>query len=363
MISTLPVRKLESMALDEILATPHLLPMQINLPLKKVLFCQMSKDGYRRSSFLDYRAVRSEPGIYSADLKELTTRLLLRDSPRPVHYILHGGFCCSTLLARYFEAIPGSFVLKEPALLTQLSTFKLFNNGVSDDFAAFQDEIVANWHNWFHMSAVLLARTFETGAVTILKANDLCNWMGALLLARDSRTKLLFVSSPLRVFVLSVLKSDRRRIWVRNRFRSFANCFARVPFLAGIAPANQSDETCAAAVWLLNSFLCGSLLSSTESHRVLALSSESIVSRPNDTLLAATKFLELPLDEAGRAALLTLTPFSHHSKDLDLRYSEAARVINLKKAAARFGSAAEAAISWAANVASEWISQCPFDLR
>jgi hypothetical protein len=358
----LPVRELDTTALIRILETPDLLPQQIDLVRKTVLFFQMSRDRYRRSSFLDHRAIRSEPGIYSANLSDLTSRVLLRKTPRRMHYILHGGFCCSTLLARYFEAMPGNFVLKEPALLTQLSTFKLFTSGVSDDFADFQDEIATDWHNWLHMSAVLLGRTYETDDVTIIKANDLCNWMGELLLAADSRTKILFVSSPLRVFVLSVLKFNRRRLWIRNRFRSLANCFAKVPFLANITMQNLDDETCAAAVWLLNSFLCGSLLSATESHRVLAIGSESIVSQPRETLLAAMEFLELAFDEARRVALSTLTPFLHHSKDLDLRYDGASRAIDLQNAGARFGSQADKAVSWATYVASAWISKCPFSI-
>ena len=99
------------------LATPDFFPLKIDPLHNTVLFVQMSRKSFRQSAFLDQRAVVSGQTTLSAEIHELSRR----QADCPTHFILHGAFCGSTLLARYLEQLPHCFVLKEPGVLSQLS--------------------------------------------------------------------------------------------------------------------------------------------------------------------------------------------------------------------------------------------------
>jgi hypothetical protein len=58
---------------------------------------------------------------YSVCLEEALLYVRNRAVKRPPHYILHGTFCCSTLLSRYLEEHGHYFVLREPAILAQVA--------------------------------------------------------------------------------------------------------------------------------------------------------------------------------------------------------------------------------------------------
>jgi hypothetical protein len=344
----------------ELLATPDYLPMQIDVPRREVLFFEMSRDDYRRSAFLDNRVLRSRPGRFTADLDALTADLQGVRPSHPVHYILHGAFCCSTLLARYLESLPGLFVLKEPALLTQLA---VMNSDFPGGFGGSRDAIAARWDRWLNMTTVLLARAYHDDHAVVIKASDLCNWMGHLLLTRNSQTKLLFLSSPLKPFLLSVLKVDGRRGWVRHRLRTLAGGIARIPFLAEALQQAAGDGERGAVLWLMNSYLCASFASGPQSDRVLLLDSEDVVQQPNEAVRAAVRFLVPELERIAGPALVKCTPLSRHAKDLALPYDAASRTRDLRAAEMRYAAEADAAVAWAAEKAGVWLADCPFALR
>src|ERR1700728_3927018 len=97
--------KAKSDELARLLATPDFFPVRINMQRNSAIFVQMSRESFRRSSFLDSRIVRARNVAFSADLKQLSPQLS-RERDRPMHFILHGAFCGSTLLARYLEELP-----------------------------------------------------------------------------------------------------------------------------------------------------------------------------------------------------------------------------------------------------------------
>lgn len=334
--------------------------MQIDVRRREVLFVEMSRDDYRRSVFLDNRVVRSRPGRFVADLDALAADLRGVRPSHPVHYILHGAFCCSTLLSRYLESLPGLLVLKEPALITQLA---VMNGDLFGDFGGSRDDIAARWDSWLDMSAVLLGRAYHDDHAVVIKASDLCNWMGGLLLTRNFHTKLLFLSSPLRLFVLSVLKVDGRRAWVRDRLRTLAGGIARIPFLAEALHQATGDGECGAVLWLMNSYLCASFASGPQSDRVLLLDGESVVREPNEVVRAVVRFLVPELELLAGQALAACTPLTRHAKDMERDYDAASRTRDLRQADTRYGAEADAAVAWAAEKAGGWMAECPFALR
>jgi hypothetical protein len=78
---------------------------------------------------------------------------------------------------------------------------------------------------------------------------------------------------------------------------------ARVPFLSEIAAAVLRDGECAAAMWLANAFICHSLLERPDSHRILVLDGERLVSQPGESVFAVADHLGLLPDQSSRNAI------------------------------------------------------------
>jgi hypothetical protein len=337
-----------------LLATPDFFPAKIDWQRQAIVFAQMSRESFRRSTFLDERLVRGGSASFSAGLAELSPNFTTEQAKRPSHYILHGAFCGSTLMARHLEELPHCFVLKEPELLAQLAR----SESSRSEAAAF-----GSWMDWFELSLSLLARAYPSDTAVVTKVCDVCNWMGSRLLDHDDRTKIVFLSSPLKTFLLSVLKRDDRRRWCRGRVRQLHGHLVQIPFLTDISVEDLSDGQRAAVLWLLNSFLCNSLLARPDADRVRSLNSEELIRRPLDNLFDAADFFGLTDDEANQAALTALRPLSYHAKDLHLPYDAASRATDLDDAVVRFGGEVRAAISWTEQVASGWLPQSPFPVE
>jgi len=342
--------------LSSLLATPDFFPTEIDLPRNALMFIRMSRQSLYRLSFLDNRFVSAGPNAFSAGLMELLPECSAARAKCPLHFILHGAFCGSTLMARHLQELPHCFVLKEPGLLAQLARMKKR----ASDPGTIEPH---SWADWFNVAMALLARAYTSDAAVVIKPNDVCNWMGNLLLDHDARTKIVFLASPLKMFLLSVLKFDDRRKWARGRIRQLSGFLTQVPFLTETSVEDLNDGQCSAALWLLNSFLCSSLLARPDSDRIRPLNGEDLIRRPQENLRDAADFLGLAHDESNRMALTTLRPMSYHAKNLHQPYDAVARARDRDTAKVRFGQEVGEAVSWAEQVSSGWLSRSPFPVE
>jgi hypothetical protein len=333
------------------LATPDFFPMAVNPQRNTLVFSSMSRDTLIQSPCLDrqYTALASNT-ILTAEIPKLLTRR----PQRPLQFILHSAFCGSTLLARHFEELPHCLVLKEPQVLGQIASLK-------DQKRAPGNRDL--WADWFQVVFAMLARGYPSDNAVVVKASSICNSLGNALLDHDGKTKIVFLYSCLRTFLLQVLKSADRRRWLGEHIGFLAGPMAQVPFLSATDAANLTDGQLASAMWLVNSFLCRSLLARPDSHRILTLDGETLVSRPRETVLAAADFLGLIADDASRAALENLQPSLRHAKDARLAYGADARAAELADAETRCGGEVSAAMAWAGNVAADWLPHSPFPIE
>jgi len=330
-------------------ASPELLPMRIDVRQNEIGFIQMSPETYRQSPFLDRRAVRAAPGTVRVKLDRLLMVAPKVLPERPAHIILHGAFCGSTLLSRYLEELPNCLAIREPQILTQLLELRS------------RPEIDAEtWRNLFELTMTLLERGFPIQRDVVIKAADHCNWMGELFLKRDDRVRIVFLASPLRIFLLQALKIDHRRQWLKDHVASLRELIGTVPFLSGFDPTQASDAQRAAAMWLLNGFICASLLERFGSSRVLTISGEDLIRDPASILVDVADYFHLLDSEAQRRSLIDIQPSLRHAKDAGLTYDADARLAELEEAASRFGDEVASAMAWAKEVGSEWWPKSPF---
>jgi hypothetical protein len=340
-----------------LLARPDFFPMRIDLQRHVVVFVQMSRETFRRSSFLDQRAILAGPAARFVDLDELVERLSSGPTGCPAHFILHGAYCGSTLLARYFEELPHCLVLKEPQLLAQIAG--LGNAGPAGTLGS------RAWADWFDAVLTLLSRTDAGDAAVLIKAPDQFNWLGNRLLDRDRTAKIIFLSAPLRVFLLSAVKSEERRRWLRSRARGLRVQLAQVPFQGELVPDELTHGQLGAVLWLLNSFLCSNLLARPDADRILVMSSEDLIGRPRETFHEAVEFLGLTRDEDIRRTLGAFRPINYYSKepDVPVHFDAATRGAALAQIEKRFGREVEAAMVWATRMSADWLPRSPFPVE
>lgn len=340
-----------------LLEHPEFFPLQIDLRRQAVVFVQMSREAFRRSSFLDQRVALAGPATRRVGLDVLFERLSPRLARCPVHFILHGAFCGSTLLARHLDELPRCLVLKEPHLLAQIA--KLRTTGLSGTPG------LRPWEDWFEMGLSLLSRTHADDTAVLIKAPDQINWLASRLLDRDPRAKIIFLCAPLRVFLLATLKSADRRKWLRSRGRGLHLQLAQVPFHDAVVIDALTDVQLGAALWLLNNFLCSNLMARADSDRLLVMSSEDLIHRPMEKFHQVVEFLGLARDEDIRSTLEAFRPINYYSKTPDLpgQYDAEMRSAVLAAIDAQFGEEVEEGVVWAKRMAADWLAQCPFPVE
>jgi hypothetical protein len=323
-------------SIREVFDSPEFYPMRIDFEKQVVRYVRMSRETYKSSVFLDSRTRHLGSGPYEVRMDDM---LLAAGGPRrsakPVHYILHTTFCCSTLLARYFELLPICFVLKEPGLLTQLS--------LAGSISA------AHWHEAFDLSLLLLTRTYDPSQFVVIKPHEPVNSLGIKLLEHDPDTTVTFLSTPVRPFLLSVLKEPARRYWVRKRVLGAAQSTIEFPALGGIDVSSLSEPEAVAFLWILNRLLRNQLLSSKHGRRVLAIAGDDVARSPNQVLSSIAALSGIPLDDQDIRSMVNHPSVRQYSKDLSRPYDSQSRQRELSELEIRWGSEADLAIKWATS--------------
>ncbi len=107
--------------LDNIFVSPELYLQSYDITRNTMTFTPMTAETYRSTSFLDERIHQAQPVDARVDLNSfIDTFENVRPTPRPLGFIFHTGFCCSTLLARCIQELENTLVLKEPVPLRTL---------------------------------------------------------------------------------------------------------------------------------------------------------------------------------------------------------------------------------------------------
>jgi hypothetical protein len=155
--------------------------MQIDAQRNSILFVQMSRQSFKQSVFLDRWAVLAGRTTLSAEI----SKLMGRQPKRPMHFILHGAFCGSTLLARYLETLPDCLVLKEPSVLFQLSRLQ-------DNSPAKAEP--SPWHDRLRVTLALLARRYPSDRAVIVKQTiDAAGWATCFSITMRAQTSSSFL--------------------------------------------------------------------------------------------------------------------------------------------------------------------------
>lgn len=318
--------------IDEILADARWFAHRYDRHRDEVHFVWLPRDAHRATAFL------TQPEIAQATPRTIVPRRLIASrslAQAPLHVILHSGLTGSTLLTRALDREGVSMTLSEPPILTDVVSHRLA--GASpQQAAALLDEVLG-----------LLARPFASDEAVIVKMGSIGNALGGDILARRATSKALCLHAPLPVYLASAARKGLEgRIWGRKLFATLRS--ARMTDLGFSEDElfEHTDLQIAADAWLILHRLMNGVLARFP-ERAGTTDSETLITRPAQTIAAIADHFDLPLDATAIAA----DPlFGRHSKN-GKPFDAGRRAQELRDAAALHGEEIERVVDWARKVA------------
>lgn len=333
-----PASKNELDALwENIFESPELYLQSIDLTGKTMTFTPMTTETYRSTSFLDERIHQAQSVNANVDMNDfIATFDDSRPTPRPLGFIFHTAYCCSTLLARCIQDLEDTLVLKEPVPLRTLSE-EWFHSTNAGACRKMRD-----------MLSVLLSRRFGDEAV-VVKATSLCNNIMPELLDMHEKTRAVFIFSGLEESIASFLKSPDRREEARAFLNSMRNLLPEGLKLEDCQ--RLIDANVVALLWVLQVRAYCELASTRFSGSLVALNCNQLLADPVGALLLAANHLGIGCSRSTVEDVVSGSAFSMHAKLRGSGFSREDRRTDLLRLADRFGEEI--------RFASQWVRRLP----
>lgn len=263
-------------------------------------FVRMLRDVHRQVTFVTDEYL---PDGLEKLILPRTAMIAATPLTKPVHFVFHSAFCCSTVLARAFD-IPGiSMGLKEPPIYNDIVGWRHRGGGPPARIAQVLDEVTT-----------LLARPLGVGENAIIKPSNLANGLARVLLTMRKGSSALFLYAPLETYLTSIAKKGMDgRLWVRDLIvKLLKDELINLGFTTEDHLC-QTDLQVAAVGWLAQQVLFGRLAREFSS-RVRTLDSETLLAQPDQVMRALSDLFGLALDKAHVAEIVTGPAFTTHSK-------------------------------------------------
>jgi hypothetical protein len=241
-------------------------------------------------------------------------------SAAPIHFVLHSAYCCSTLVARMFDAEGLSMGLKEPTLLNDIVGFR--RRGARPDQVA----------RVLDLSLTLLARPFSPGEAVIVKPSNIVNSLAPAMLALRPEARALQLFAPIEDFLASIA---RKGLWGRRWVRQALNGQISDDVLcynfdaAGLL--ELTDLQVAGLGWLSNHAIFKRNQARFGSDRVRMLDSRTLLDNPERAVSALFRHCGIKLSHQQTREIAGGEAFTVNSKDRS-RYSRNDRVRLLAEA-------------------------------
>jgi hypothetical protein len=307
------------------------------------VFTHAPRELQRKLVFLDRRFLADAPKSAPIPASELAEPA--RNAARPLHFIFHTAFCCSTLLTRALD-LPGvSMGVKEPAILVPLS-----HPALAQPRADSVDPL--------GVALDLLSRPLTPGETQIVKPSNAANALVTAIMDKRPTSKTLVLYSPLDAY----LRSSARMGMTGRQFnrQMFAQLAQSIPLLQPYKVQElmlQTDLQIAAQVWLMQAVLLDSVANGYGPDRMRTLKSSTLLAKKAESLERLGAFFNLSATREDWGRLASGPVFANEAKSQD----ETPFDPEAKKAADALHSAeVAAAFTWAQGLAAQ--ARAPLDL-
>ncbi|HEY9090873.1 hypothetical protein [Parasphingorhabdus sp.] len=224
-------------------------------------------------------------------------------SENKAHFILHSGFCCSTLLARAFDLENISMGLKEPVILQDATGYYY---GATDKQKA---RVVVR------DLVSLLVRPFQPAETTIIKPSCVVNGMAELFMHMLPESRSVIIHAPLPVFLGSIARKQiTGRLWAREQFAALHKMRLIDLGYDDDQYFRQTDLQIAAAGWLIQQGIFQKLIQTFGADRVQTINSEALLANPDMAITRMAQLYQLGLNDQQIQQIVDGPAFNSHSK-------------------------------------------------
>lgn len=297
--------------LSQIVQDPLWLPHRYDPGQDALHFRLVSRDQHRTAIFLTDE--------YLGPVEPIVLRrgdvMAAMAGTAPLHFVFHSAFCCSTVLARAFDAPGVAMGLKEPVLLNDLVGWQ-HRGGTAAQIAPVLNSALD-----------LLARPFGAGEAVIIKPSNVTNGLAPGMMSMRPDARGLLLHCPLRVYLASIVKKGMTgRLWVRDllvkQLREGLHNFG----FSGEDYLGQTDLQVAAMGWLAQHALFATMIRHFPG-RLRSIDSEALMADPLAAMTALAALYGVKIDAAAVVAGPAFTTHSKFGNDFN-RSDRAAEVRN-----------------------------------
>jgi hypothetical protein len=284
----------------QLFESPEWYPLSVGRSLNRFVFVSMTRDRYLDASFHDGRTLGHSLDRISVSFAEVWRLFQERHHrDRFGHFIFHIGFGGSTLVSRYLDQTQNFVSYREPDILTQLGDHKCKGFLACD---------MMRWTSTLDVALALLARTQDPQQLSVVKLNDRCTNLFDELLGGSPRSKGLVLYQDLESFLLSTLKSAKRRQWVRNRLAD--GSIQKLAVVNEAETASLSDAQASAYLWWVQIHNCRRALG-YQLGRLGSLDSRILFERPAASLQAIATLFDRPVAIDVADSVVTVVGQAH----------------------------------------------------
>lgn len=183
----------------------------------------------------------------------------------------------------------------------------------------------------------------------MVKPSDSCANLARDMLRRANGAAGLFLYRQLRPFLLSVLKTNDRRAYVRGMAERARSDLARLDLYPRIDFETLTDARLAALVWSSLVFTFSDVLRDAEIS-ARSLDSDVLFNYPRKTIAAAARLFELNLSEDEITAILEEGILSKDAKSPDHAFDRKRHKVNAEDARRRLATEVSDAVAWLSEV-------------
>lgn len=290
----------------------------INLETGQFEFVEADRNTLSSLPFLDYRFIGqgSEKGSMPVqNAFEILKNTKSKAPERPVNFIFHSAFCCSTMIAKTLDIKGKNLSLKEPFALLGLSQYKKNRRDFNPDDP--------KWQALLDMTLNLLSRPHLENEKTLIKPSNAANNLANEVLRSRVTGNVLLLYSPLERFLISVLNGGKARTGTINQL--FPDILrdqqAHLPLelheIGILSPLKK-----AALMWGLQVTHFKRIAEDENQGRIKTLDCETFLASPEKTLAKLANFCGFEVSSGEIDRILEGPAFRTHSKDANLSFSE-----------------------------------------
>lgn len=324
------------MEIANLLADPEWLPHRYDETGDAFRFVRVPREGHRAVTFLTDEYLSGVDDFVAVPRVAIDPGAIAK---APLQFVFHSAYCCSTLVARMFDAPGLSMGLKEPQLLNDMIGWR--RRGAEPKRLA----------STLDASLALISRPFAAGEMVVAKPSNIVNSLSPAILALRPEARAIQLYAPIEEFLASVAdKGMWGRRWVRQALVGQVHDDILCHRFTAEELLELTDLQAAGLGWLSNHAVFHRNRQRFGADRVMLCDSETVLADPQETAVRFFEHFGIMLDDQQAQTIAAGEAFTTNSKD-GSQYSRAAREARLATRREKYGEEIDMVATWVRHMA------------